>query len=48
MLGMLTMPQSVFTDKLSQVVVHESSDFNDTSADDELDQVLKDLGLFTK
>ena len=48
MLGLLTAPQSVFVDKISQIVVRESTDFNKTSTDDELASKLKDLDLFAK
>ena len=37
-LGSLTADQSVFADKMSRVVVHESSNFEYTSSDDELDE----------
>ena len=35
-LGLLNTHQSQFADKMSHIVVHESSDFDETSSDDEL------------
>ena len=36
-IGTMTANQSIFADKMSQVVVRESSDFESTSSDEELD-----------
>ena len=49
MLGLLTSQQRLFADKLSKVVIHESSDFSNTSADDELDKMDRNnLNIFVK
>ena len=38
-LGLLTGPQSFLIDKVSRMVVRESSNFEDTSSDEQLDDV---------
>ena len=38
-LGLLTKSQSVFVDKMSQIIIRESTDLKDTSSDDELTQM---------
>ena len=49
MLGLLNSHQSLFVDKMSQIIIHESSDFVTTSSDDELDDLhLKDMNKFAK
>ena len=49
MMGLLTSQQKLFADKLSKVVIYESSDFSNTSSDDELDALdRKNLNLFVK
>ena len=47
-LATLTADQSVFADRMSQVVVKESSDFDGTSSDDELqnDQTIEKANFF--
>ena len=39
LLGLLTSSQSIFVDKMSQLIVHESTNFEETSEDDELDDL---------
>lgn len=50
LLGLLTSKQSAFVDKMSQIVIRESSDFDETSEDDELEsrQYEKDMNLFVQ
>ena len=49
MLGLLTASQSIFVDKMSQIIVHESSNMEVTSEDDELDDLgKKELNTFAK
>ena len=50
LLGLLTSKQSAFVDKMSQIVIRESSDFDETSEDDELEsrQYEKDMNFFVQ
>ena len=50
LLGLLTSKQSAFVDKMSQIVIRESSDFDETSEDDELEskQNEKDMNFFVQ
>ena len=41
-LSLLTGPQSYLIDKTSRMVVRESSNFEETSSDEELDDVMRD------
>ena len=45
-LGILSNYQSLFADKMSHIVVHESSDFDETSSDDELQQDIRYNDLY--
>ena len=45
-MGTLTADQSVFVDKLSRVIVRESSDFENTSSDNELSEQKKRKDYF--
>ena len=42
LLGLLTGPQSHFIDKTSSMVVRESSNFEETSEDEQLDDVTRE------
>ena len=50
LLGLLTSKQSAFVDKMSRVAIRESTDFDVTTDDDELEskQFEKDLNLFVQ
>ena len=41
-LGLLTGPQSHFIDKTSNMIVRESSNFEETSSDEQLDDVMRE------
>ena len=50
-MGLLSAKQSVFVDKMSRLIVNESTDFDETSDDDELEMkqsYVKDLNFFTE
>lgn len=38
-LGLLTKSQSIFVDKMSQIIINESTDSNTTSSDNELNEI---------
>ena len=50
LLGLLTSKQSAFVDKMSRIAIRESTDFDATTEDDELEskQFKKDLNIFVQ
>ena len=44
-LGLLSRQQSIFVDKMSQIVIHESTDFDKTSTDEELREDMQNRDL---